>query len=133
LGNNPGTREPETFSSGQILSYSTKPVTEKTGGEIIAIDGKTARGSRDRKNNRKPLHMVSAWASQNRLVLGQVATGEKSNEITAIPNFGDDASRIRKGNGPAIMTSIRHLCMNLFEGERSRMSLAKKAPQSCLE
>jgi predicted transposase YbfD/YdcC len=40
--------------------------------------------------------------------------------------FGDDASRIRKGNGPAIMTSIRHLCMNLFESEVSSMSLAKK-------
>jgi predicted transposase YbfD/YdcC len=40
--------------------------------------------------------------------------------------LGDDASRIRKGNGPAIMTSIRHLCMNLFEQESSSMSLAKK-------
>jgi len=40
--------------------------------------------------------------------------------------FGDDASRIRKGNAPAIMTSIRHLCMNLFESEASSMSLAKK-------
>ncbi len=37
-----------------------------------------------------------------------------------------DASHIRKGNGPAIMTSIRHLCMNLFESESSSMSLAKK-------
>jgi predicted transposase YbfD/YdcC len=257
---------------------------EVTEGEIVAIDGKTAKGSRDRKNNRKPLHMVSAWACQNRLVLGQVATDEKSNEISAIPKLlallelkgcivtidaigcqraiaeqivdqggdyyvlglkgnqgslheavddfftaadakefagvehdyseeldkdhgrlevrrywitedlrtlpdtanwkglrsigmvereciegdsksverryfinslpasatpfahavrghwgvenplhwrldvvlGDDASRIRKGHGPAIMTSIRHLCMNLFEGEPSRMSLAKK-------
>ena len=40
--------------------------------------------------------------------------------------FGDDASRIRKGHGPAIMTSIRQLCMNLFEREASAMSLAKK-------
>ncbi|MCP5018021.1 MAG: ISAs1 family transposase, partial [Ketobacter sp.] len=40
--------------------------------------------------------------------------------------LGDDASRIRKGNSPAIMTSIRHLCMNLFECENSSMSLAKK-------
>ena len=39
---------------------------------------------------------------------------------------GDDASRIRKGNGPAMMTSIRYLCMNLFECESSSMSLAKK-------
>lgn len=62
-------------------------VTEETGGELIAIDGKTARGSRDRKNNRNPLHMVSAWACHNRMVLGQVATDEKSNEITAIPKL----------------------------------------------
>ena len=261
----------------------TQALTDETGGEVIAIDGKTARGSRDRKKNRHPLHMVSAWACRNRLVLGQVATEEKSNEITAIPkllellelsgcivtidamgcqraiaeqivdqsgdyvlglkgNQGsmheavedffatassagfagveydyteeldkdhgrleirrywvtedlstlpesgrwkglrsmgmverecvqgdattierryfinsitasakpfaaavrghwgienplhwrldvvlkDDASRIRTGNGPAIMTSIRHLCMNLFEQESSRISLAKK-------
>lgn len=261
----------------------TSAVMVQTGGEIISVDGKTARGSRDRKNSREPLHMVSAWVCSNRLVLGQEATAEKSNEITAIPkllallelkncivtidamgcqrtiadqiidqegdyvlglkgnqgllhdaveNFftiaqkhhfekvahdyfeevdkdhgrleirrywvsedlrtlpnvsdwrglcsigmverecfqgdahtieqryfinsiraqakpfalavrghwgvenplhwrldvvlGDDASRIRKGNGPAIMTSIRHLCMNLFEREASSISLAKK-------
>ena len=40
--------------------------------------------------------------------------------------FGEDASRIRKGNAPAIMTSLRHLCMNLFEQEPSSLSLAKK-------
>jgi len=258
-------------------------VKAHTGGEVIAIDGKTARGSKDRKNNRNPLHMVSAWACSNRLVLAQEATEEKSNEITAIPKllsilelkgcivtidamgcqrsiaaqiidqeadyvlglkgnqgilhgdvedffkvakaenfrgighdyfeeadkdhgrfevrrywitdhlstlstasdwkglrsigmverecwqgenktvekrffinsissdaklfskavrghwgienplhwrldviFGDDASRIRKGNGPAIMTSIRHLCLNLFEREPSSLSMAKK-------
>ncbi len=261
----------------------TQAVAEETGGEVIAVDGKTAKGSRDRKNGRNPLHMVSAWACQNRLVLGQQATDEKSNEITAIPKllallelkgcivtvdamgcqraiaeqiidqggdyvlglkgnqetlheavvdffstaqarhfagiahdyveeidkdhgrleirrywiagelrtlpdpqnwkglrsigkvereclqgdtrtleqryfinsiaaqakpfaravrghwgvenllhwrldvvFGDDASRIRKGNGPAIMTTVRHLCMNLFEQEPTAMSLAKK-------
>jgi len=65
----------------------TQAMTEYTGGEIIAIDGKTARGSRDRKKQRNPLHMVSAWACENRLVLGQEATDEKSNEITAIPNL----------------------------------------------
>ena len=261
----------------------TQAVMAQTEGEVIAIDGKTAKGSRDRKNNRSPLHMVSAWACHNRLVLGQEATEEKSNEITAIPKLlklleikgcivtidamgcqrkiaaqivdqqgdyvlglkgnqenlheavedyfttaadqqfegvehayaeeldkdhgrmeirrywitedlrtlpdkdkwaglcsigmvereciqedsstlerryficsisanakvfakavrghwgienplhwrldvilGDDASRIRKGNGPAIMTGIRHLCMNLFEREPSALSLAKK-------
>ena len=55
--------------------------------EVIAIDGKTARGSRDRKHNKNPLHMVSAWAGVSRLVLGQEVTEEKSNEITAIPKL----------------------------------------------
>lgn len=58
-------------------------------GEVIAIDGKTARGSRDRLNQCNPLHMVTAWACENRLVLAQEATDEKSNEITAIPKLLD--------------------------------------------
>jgi predicted transposase YbfD/YdcC len=62
-------------------------VREKTEGEVIAIDGKTSRGSKDRKRGKSPLHMVSAWACANRLVLGQEATAEKSNEITAIPKL----------------------------------------------
>ena len=55
--------------------------------EVIAVDGKTARGSHDRANGGKPLHMVTAWACENRLVLAQEATDEKSNEITAIPKL----------------------------------------------
>jgi predicted transposase YbfD/YdcC len=53
--------------------------------EVIAIDGKTSRRSHDRRKGRLPLHTVSAWASRQRLVLGQEAVSEKSNEITAIP------------------------------------------------
>jgi predicted transposase YbfD/YdcC len=53
--------------------------------ELIAIDGKTSRRTYDRGKGRKPLHLVSAWAAGQRLVLGQQATEEKSNEITAIP------------------------------------------------
>jgi hypothetical protein len=52
---------------------------------IIAIDGKTSRRSHDRRKGRNPLHLVSAWAARQRIVLGQQATEEKSNEITAIP------------------------------------------------
>lgn len=65
----------------------TQSVLTVTGGEVIAIDDKTARGSRDRKNKQNPLHMVSAWACTNRMVLGQQATDDKSNEITAIPKL----------------------------------------------
>ena len=59
-------------------------VTEKISG-VIAIDGKTLRRSHDAANGKKALHMVSAWAAENRMVLAQVAVDEKSNEITAIP------------------------------------------------
>lgn len=53
--------------------------------DIIAIDGKTSRRTHDRSKGRQPLHLVSAWASRQRLVLGQEAVEEKSNEIIAIP------------------------------------------------
>lgn len=53
--------------------------------DIVAIDGKTSRRSHDRARGREPLHMVSAWAARQRLVLGQEAIAGKSNEITAIP------------------------------------------------
>jgi predicted transposase YbfD/YdcC len=53
--------------------------------DLVAIDGKTSRRSHDRKNGQKALHLVSAFASTSRLVLGQEAVDEKSNEITAIP------------------------------------------------
>ena len=60
-----------------------------TAGQVVAIDGKTLRRSHDRINGQGPLHLVSAWASANHLVLGQVAVDEKSNEITAIPALID--------------------------------------------
>jgi len=60
---------------------------EVTGGEVIALDGKTLRHSFDTALGQKPLHLVSAWACRNRLVLGQRAVSEKSNEITAVPQL----------------------------------------------
>lgn len=53
--------------------------------EVVCIDGKTSRRSHDRSKGRGPLHLVSAWAARQRLVLGQEAVDAKSNEITAIP------------------------------------------------
>lgn len=55
--------------------------------EIVAIDGKTLRRSFDRGDGRGPIHMISAWAAGQRLVLGQLAVGTKQNEITAIPEL----------------------------------------------
>jgi hypothetical protein len=53
--------------------------------EIIAVDEKTSRRSHDRRKGRTPPHLVAAWAARQRIVLGQQATEEKSNETTAIP------------------------------------------------
>ncbi|MCI0598045.1 MAG: ISAs1 family transposase [Beijerinckiaceae bacterium] len=61
----------------------------KAPAEVIAIDGKTSRRSGGKKNAKQPIHMVSAFAARQRLVLGQVAVGEKSNEIVAIPALLD--------------------------------------------
>jgi predicted transposase YbfD/YdcC len=62
-----------------------KALQAVTKGQVVAIDGKTIRRSSNR--DASPVHMVSAWAQENRMVLGQVKTDEKSNEITAIPEL----------------------------------------------
>jgi predicted transposase YbfD/YdcC len=54
--------------------------------EVVAIDGKTIRGAKA-NGKKSPVHMVSAWANENNLVLGQIKVSEKSNEITAIPKL----------------------------------------------
>src|SRR5215218_9988812 len=54
---------------------------------VVALDGKTLRRSFDRAAGASPLHLVSAWAAEQRLVLGQVAAGDTSNEITAVPQL----------------------------------------------
>lgn len=56
-------------------------------GEVISIDGKQLRGSYDSANKKAAIHMVSAWANENRMVLGQIKVDDKSNEITAIPHL----------------------------------------------
>ena len=62
-------------------------IDTKIPGEVIAIDGKAMRGSKDSYHDKSPIHIVSAWANSNQLVLGQIKTSEKSNEITAIPEL----------------------------------------------
>lgn len=64
-------------------------IANLTDGEVVAIDGKTLRRSFDRASAKAAIHMVSAWAQGNHVVLGQVKTEEKSNEITAIPRLLD--------------------------------------------
>jgi predicted transposase YbfD/YdcC len=69
-----------------FLSWVQAAVTTNKG-ELVNIDGKHLRGSRGTDKSKEGLRMVSAWAAQNQLVLGQVKTREKSNEITAIPEL----------------------------------------------
>jgi len=69
----------------QCFRSWVESIIENTGAQIIPIDGKTLKGSYDRALGKTALHLVSAWSSQHRLVLGQVKVADKSNEITAIP------------------------------------------------
>jgi predicted transposase YbfD/YdcC len=62
-------------------------VEERTKGEIIALDGKQLRRSHDKAEGKKAIYMVSAWASENSLVLGQRKVDDRSNEITAVPQL----------------------------------------------
>ncbi len=64
-----------------------KSIQKITDGEVVAIDGKTLCGSYDRNSDQTAIQMVSAWATTNKLVLGQVKVDSKSNEITAIPEL----------------------------------------------
>ena len=74
---------------GACFTAWMKTLVGSTEGKVIAIDGKTLRGSFDRAAGRTPIHMVHAWATENHVLLGQCATSEKSNEITAIPELLD--------------------------------------------
>jgi predicted transposase YbfD/YdcC len=75
--------DPAAFEAA-FLGWVQTLVTA-TDGMVIAIDGKTARRSHDRTHDHGPWHLVNAWAADNHVALGQVATADHSNEITAIP------------------------------------------------
>jgi len=77
----------ETEQLQQCFLKWVQSISQVTFGEIVAIDGKTLRHSYDKSSDKAAIHMVSAWATANPLVLGQVKVDEKSNEITAIPKL----------------------------------------------
>nr|WP_321396876.1 ISAs1 family transposase [uncultured Desulfobacter sp.] len=79
--------DPEEFRTAFIdWVDSIRPLLPET---VIAVDGKTLRRSYDKTNGKSAIHVVSAWASDANMVLGQIKTDEKSNEITAIPQLLD--------------------------------------------
>ncbi len=71
---------------GACFSEFMRAFSQQTAG-VVAIDGKTLRRSFDTASEKSALHMVSAWSCEERLVLAQIATDEKSNEITAVPQL----------------------------------------------
>jgi len=80
-----GQLDPTEFRKG-FLSW-VRSVQEVTQGDIVAIDGKTARRTHDRASGRGALHMISAWSTANQLVLGQRKVGEETNELGALPDL----------------------------------------------
>lgn len=72
---------------GAAMQTWTQALHHATNGQILALDGKAVRRSFDTATGKKALHLVNAWASESRLVLGQVAVDTKSNEIKAIPKL----------------------------------------------
>jgi len=85
--------DPEAFE--EVFRAWVASLMTRIDGEVIALDGKSLRGSRDRDETalqehgvpKKPLHLVSAWASEQRLVLAQQAVDAKTNEITVLPDL----------------------------------------------
>ncbi len=71
----------------ECLFGFTQAMHAATGGTLVAIDGKTLRASGRKKTGLANLHLVTAWATESGLTLGQVACEDKSNEITAIPQL----------------------------------------------
>jgi len=132
-------------------------VFSATGGQVVAVNGKTVRRSHNKTIGRDAIHMVSAWAQQTGIVLGQRKVEDKSNEITAIPELlrvldvsgcivtidamgcqktiahGEDDSRIRAGDSPQNMAVLRHLALNILKKDKSKGSLRQKRYKAALD
>jgi len=79
--------EPEAF--GRCFTAWMRVLAGSTEGKLVALDGKTMRHSFDKATGAPALHAVSAWVAENRLVLGQLAVDDDSNEIPALPNSNE--------------------------------------------
>lgn len=77
--------DPDLFQRA-FLSW-IKLLAQDLSGEVVAIDGKTLCGSHERSKGKKGLHLISAWATQQHLSLGQLKVEDKTNEITAVPRL----------------------------------------------
>lgn len=77
--------KPEKFQA--VFLRWVESVSKATKGKLVNLDGKRLRGTKSKEKQHQALCLVSAWAEENRMVLGQVKCEEKSNEITAIPEL----------------------------------------------
>ena len=98
---------------------------------VLALDGKTLRRSYDRAEGRSALHLVSAWAEEQRLVLGQLAVDAKSNEITAVPQLLELLSLRGKVVTADAMHCQRHIAQQVVE-QGGDYVLALKGNQTSL-
>lgn len=140
-----------------LLSFITA-LHEISGGQLVAIDGKTLRRSFDAASSKAAIHMVSAWASANHVSLGQVIVNEKSNEITAIPKLleilelsgclvtidamgcqteiaakivaaGADYVLAVKGNQPTLLDGITQFFLDHLEDDFARVKVSRHHTQ----
>ena len=116
--------DPEQFSA--CFQRFTSKFSQACQG-VVAIDGKVLRRSFDKASGKSPLHMVSAWGCEQRLVLAQIATDAKSNEITAVPQLlklsGIGAKRIGL-NG----SFLRRISTRFPASSATMQSVANRGP-----
>jgi len=141
--------DPGAFEKG-LLGW-IQAAQEATANRLIAIDGKTLRGSYDRSDGRAAIHMVSAWATENQLSLGQVVVREKSNEITAIPELlslldvagalvtidamgcqKEIAAEIRRGEGDYVL-AVKQNQPTLYERVEAAIDIASEGETAGFE
>lgn len=128
----------DTDLFGQAFIKWTESLSEQTKGEVISIDGKRVRGSYDTHSGKAAIHIVSAFASMNGLVMGQVKCADKSNEITAIPELLDlisikgclitiDAMGCQKKIAEKIIDNEAHYILSLKANQEELYEEVKKA------
>ncbi len=126
------------FSSLDSAKFETcfiewvNSITDLSKGQIIAIDGKTIRGAK-LHGKKSPIHMVSAWACESNLVLGQIKTAEKSNEITAIPQLLDILDIAEQTVTIDVMETQKEIAEKIIKNEANYILAVKANKAQLLE
>ncbi|MFO7953122.1 MAG: ISAs1 family transposase [Bacillota bacterium] len=129
--------DPKQF--GQCFTQWIKDVTEASKGTVVALDGKMARGTAEK--DQKAIHIVNAWCSSNKMILGQAKTEEKSNEITAVPELLNmlflkgciitvDAMNTQKKADYVVALESTNWSLDVTFGEDASRTRKGKAPEN---